>query len=186
MLPEAGQAPLCAFRARIHVQPGTALGEPATRFRLVPITPYTVSAARLQRVTALFNPTGTAPRDAGGSSPKDSNAGSNSRPPEIGHDCPGLSRRGFHRAAGTAGSDRGQDAINADRPIRSCLTTGDSERLGRLALTKRRAAYGGGDMRENVRPSSRSIRRGQWRARRHGIAGTYGNPGIVESVTYRI
>jgi hypothetical protein len=27
---------------------------------------------------------------------------------------------------------------------------------------------------------------GQWRARRHGIAGIYGNPGIVESVTYRI
>jgi hypothetical protein len=27
---------------------------------------------------------------------------------------------------------------------------------------------------------------GQWRARRHGIAGIYGNPGNVESVTYRI
>jgi hypothetical protein len=24
----------------------------------------------------------------------------------------------------------------------------------------------------------------QWRARRHGIAGIYGNPGIVESATY--
>jgi hypothetical protein len=28
-------------------------------------------------------------------------------------------------------------------------------------------------------------RRGQWRARRHGMAGIYGNHGIVESVTYR-
>ena len=27
---------------------------------------------------------------------------------------------------------------------------------------------------------------GQWRARRDGIAGIYGNRGIVESVTYRI
>ena len=31
-----------------------------------------------------------------------------------------------------------------------------------------------------------SVARVQWRARRHGIAGIDGNPGTLESVTYRI
>jgi hypothetical protein len=42
-----------------------------------------------------------------------------------------------------------------------------------------------GGIRVGTRTKSYGLASGQWRARRHGVAGIYGNPDIVEAVTYR-